>query len=86
MDEPCVGTNEIESDVQYALYPSRKTEKMTVGVGTHAVHGRFRVGYDVFKIAGHTVVDNVVYLTLESAGWVRNVDALKDRGRGGLCV
>ena len=51
-------------------------ENMTVGTGVNAVHSRFRVGYDVFRIAGHTIVGSTVYFTLASVGWVPSTHEL----------
>ena len=79
MDVSQAAVEDVETDIQYALYPSWRMEERTIGTGVHAVHGRFRTGYDVFRIAGHTVIGGKVYLQLVSAGWVRDRDALKER-------
>ena len=67
------------SEIHYALYPSWRREYKTVGSGVNARYGRFRVGFDVFRITGHTVIGDKVYLTLEADGWVRDLKNLATR-------
>ena len=70
---------DITSEITHAITLSRREEWMTVGKAPTTVHGRFQVGYDVWKITGHRHVGEHVYLTLESAGWVRSLDLLRER-------